>query len=161
MEKKQIRHDVGSSIDTRKPMRQTPSAFLSNLLVANRALAFLLSPESDEFPPFEPVFPPFRTYAFVEIAFPSWVIGIGSSLDQTVPPDGRVGRLAEANRHPFSLFAHDFPCEDPALGSMDLEVFLLHPAASFVRVSSFGPLPQEVKDSTIHLREGLFACHMP
>jgi len=54
-----------------------------------------------------------------------------------------------------------FPAEHPVPLSNGMKVFILYPSSRFLRVSSFGPLPQCSEDRIIHFHKGLFARYVP
>ena len=61
----------------------------------------------------------------------------------------------------MSLLVSYFAAKHPMLSSDGMEVFVFDPSFGFLRVSSFGPLPQSVKDGVIHFHKSPLTGYMP
>ena len=119
VKEKQIGQRVRSTIDTRPDVEETPPAFLRDFLVTDWTLSFLLSPQNNELSPLKPVLMPFCTQAFIEVGFPSEIVGVGCPLNQAMSSDRNsvCCHQVDGQRFPSSTF--DFTGEDP-LTSADL-----------------------------------------
>ncbi len=87
-----------------------------------------------------------------KICFPVWVKGVGFSFYLGVGFEVGISRFDE--RPGFILI---FTLEYPLAVFDSLEVFVLDPSSTFVRVSSFGPPPEGLEDSSVYLVEGSIA----
>ena len=127
-----------------------------DLLVTDWAEAVLLLPEVAE-PP-SPFQPGFHTHveAFFKIRFPGRVVGIGLCSDLRMPlnADGRSGQQSNHFHLPFLIL--EDASEHPTIWSLIGKVFVFHPSARFVPMSSACPFPDRLEDGMVNGMENRF-----
>ena len=127
-----------------------PSSNLGDLLVADRAEAVLLLPEMAEpSSPFESGFH-LHVEAFFKICFPSRVVGIGFLPDFRLPLNADRRSSEQSNHFHLSFFALEDACEDPTVWPFIGKVFVFHPSARFVSMSSACPFPNRLEDGMVN-----------
>ena len=137
-----------------------PSGNPGDLLVADRTEAVLLLPKVAEPPsPFESGFH-LHVEAFFKIRFPGRVVGIGSCTDLRLPlnADGRSGQ--QPDHFHLSFLALEDAGEDPTIWPFIRKVFVFHPSARFVSMSSACPFPHRLEDGMVNGMENGLADHM-
>ena len=141
-------------------MMAMPSCNLGDLLVANGTETVLFLPEVAQPPP--PLESGFHLHieAFFKIRLPGRIVRIGFCTDLRVPlnADGRSGEQSNHFHLPF-LTLEDAG-ENPAVGSVIRKVFVFHPSARFVSMSSACPFPDRLEDGMIGSMKGRFTDHM-
>ena len=141
-------------------MMTVPSGDFGDLLVTDRAESPLFFPEVQE-----PSFSLERAdhlhiKPFLEVGFPSRIIGIGLGANLRVPLNGyRVG--GEQTHHlGLPLLTFEDPSEHPPIRASGRPVFLLDPPARFVAVSPLCPGPEGFEDFMIDSMKHILAHRM-
>src|SRR5215467_9150738 len=140
-------------------MMAMPSRNLGDLLVTDGAETILLLPEVAQPPsPFESGFH-LHVEAFFKIRLPGRIVGIGFCTDLRVPLNAD-GRSCEQSDH-FHLprLTLEDGSRHPTIGSGIRKVFVFHPSARFVPMSSACPFPDRLEDSVIgSMKDRLTDC---
>src|SRR5258708_1277745 len=137
-----------------------PSRDLGDLLVTDGTETVLLLPEVAEPPsPFESGFH-LHVEAFFKIRFPGRVVGIGFCTDLRLPlnADGRSGQQPDHSH--LSFFVLEDAGEDPTIWPFIRKVFVFHPSARFVSMSSACPSPDRLEDGVVNGMENGLTDHM-
>jgi hypothetical protein len=95
---------------------------------------------------------------FFKVHFPLWVVRIGFSLDFDVASDRGVGGWKQTYHFRLSLSVLDSPAKDPVALADNLEVFLLDPARTFIRMPSLRPAPKRFVSDIVRIGVGVFAA---
>src|SRR5215469_1707695 len=127
-----------------------PSRDPGNLLVADWAEALVLLPEVAEPSfPFEPGFH-LHVEAFFKIRFPGRVVGVGFCADLRMPLNADRGCCQQSDHFHLSFLSFEVAGEYPAIGPGIGKVFVFHPSARCVLLSSACPFPERLENGMIH-----------
>src|SRR6266487_78736 len=137
-----------------------PSRDLGDLLVANGAQTLLLLPEVQEPAlPFQPC-GHVNVEAFFKIRFPTGIVGIGFCADFRMPLNANRRSREESHHLHLSLFPFEDTSEDPTIWPFIGKIFVFHPSAWFVLMSSTSPFPDGLKDGMISSMKDCLTDHM-
>jgi len=126
-----------------------PPRDLGNPLVANWAEALLLFPEVAEPPsPFESGFH-LHVEAFFKIRFPGRIVRARFCADLRMPLNADRGCCQQSNHFHLPFLSFEIAGEHPAVGPSIGKVFVFHPAAWFMLMSSTCPFPDGLEDGMI------------
>jgi len=151
---------VWSPLGSPQDVMAMPSRDPGDLLVTDSTKAILLLPEvAEPPPPFEPGFH-LHVEAFFKLRFPGRIVGISLCADLRVPLNADRRSRQQSDHFHLALFSFEDTCEDPTVWSFIGAVFVFHPSARFVLMSSACPFPDRLEDGMIHGMKNRFTDHM-
>jgi hypothetical protein len=137
-----------------------PSGDPGDLLVTDGTESILLLPEvAQPPPPFESGFH-LHVETFFKIRFPSRIVGVGLCTDFRVPLNADGGGRQQSDHFHLPFLTLENASENPTIGSFIRKVFVFHPSARFVSMSSACPFPNRLEDGMVNGLEDRRTHHM-
>ena len=161
MQQHQILCGIPPALAPGNQMVLIPSGLFGDGVEAEGAAALLLLPEGAQHPfVFRDSCPPLGPTG-LEVVRPGRIIWVGCSLDLGVSGNGDAGGGEQPDRCGSVWLVTPHTVEHPVPCADRVEVVVPNPAAWFVGMSAFSPLPDGVEDPVVHLPEGHLARSMP